>query len=182
MWELAAAPGLHRWVPMQTQVLLLIGVSGSGKTTVGTLLARKLDWPYADADTFHSPANVAKMSAGVPLTDDDRTPWLLAIRAWLDERIARGERAVVSCSALKRKYRDMFRRPEVRIVYLRGTPSQIAGRLSERHGHFFKPGMLDTQFATLEEPSPGEHVIAVPIDHTPAEIVDAIIAATGVEP
>jgi gluconokinase len=167
---------------MQTKVLLLMGVAGSGKSTVGTLLARKLNWPYADADAFHSPENVAKMAAGQPLTDDDRAPWLDAIRAWIDERIARGEPSVVSCSALKRKYRDMFRRPELRIVYLRCTRSQIERRLSERRGHFFKPGMLDSQFASLEEPSPDENVVAVSVDRTPAEIVDAIIAATIAAP
>jgi gluconokinase len=167
--------------PMKTKLFLLMGVSGSGKSTVGALLAGKLDWPYADADSFHSAENVAKMAAGHPLTDDDRAPWLRSIRAWIDERVNKGEPGVVSCSALKRKYRDVLRRPEVTVVYLRGTRAQLESRLAARHGHFFKPEMLDSQFAALEEPSADEHVIAVSIGGTPAEIVDAIIAATGVE-
>jgi gluconokinase len=166
---------------MQTKILLLMGVSGSGKSTVGELLASKLNWPYADADSFHPAANVAKMAAGHPLTDDDRAPWLRAIRAWLDERVTKGEPGIVSCSCLKRRYRDVLHRPEVALVYLRGTPAQIEQRLVARKGHFFAAGMLDSQFAALEEPSPDEHVIAVPIGGTPAEIVDAIIGAAGVE-
>jgi carbohydrate kinase (thermoresistant glucokinase family) len=166
---------------MKTKVLVLMGVSGSGKSTVGALLAGRLNWPYADADSFHSAANVAKMAAGHPLTDDDRVPWLLSIRAWVDERVTKGEQGVVSCSALKRKYREVLRRPEVTFVYLRGTSAQIEQRLVARQGHFFKPGMLDSQFAALEEPSVDEHVITVPIGGTPAEIVDLIVAAAGVE-
>ena len=165
---------------MKTKLLLLMGVSGSGKTTVGELLAQTLRWPYSDADAFHSAANVAKMAAGVALTDDDRGPWLRSIRAWIDEQVSKGEPAVVSCSALKRRYRDVLRRPELTIVYLRGTRAQIEPRLAHRKGHFFKPGMLDSQFAALEEPGADEHVIEVPIGGTPAEIVDAIIAAAGI--
>lgn len=156
-----------------------MGVSGSGKTTVGALLAGRLHWPYAEADDFHPPANVAKMAAGNPLTDDDRWPWLHAIGDWIDERIARDEPAVVTCSALKRKYRDALRRPEVMLVYLKGDHDLIARRLAARHGHFFKPALLESQFADLEEPDPDEHVITVPIGGTPSEIVDAIVAATG---
>jgi gluconokinase len=166
---------------MQTKVLLLMGVSGSGKSTVGALLAGKLNWPYADADSFHSAANVAKMAAGHPLDDDDRLPWLQSIRAWIDERVTKGEPGVVSCSSLKRKYRDVLRRPEVTFVYLRGTRAQIEQRLVARQGHFFKPSMLDSQFADLEEPSADENVITADIGGTPAEIVGAIVAATGVE-
>jgi gluconokinase len=156
-----------------------MGVSGSGKTTVGALLAGRLHWPYAEADDFHPPANVAKMAAGNPLTDDDRWPWLHAIGDWIDERIARDEPGVVTCSALKRKYRDALRRPEVILVYLKGDHDLIARRLAARHGHFFKPALLESQFADLEEPDPDEHVITVPIGGTPSEIVDAIVAATG---
>jgi carbohydrate kinase (thermoresistant glucokinase family) len=157
-----------------------MGVSGSGKTTIGALLAQILNCPYADADAFHPAANVAKMAIGQPLTDEDRIPWLEAIRAWIDQRVANQEPGIVSCSALKRRYRDELRRPEACFVYLRGTPSQIAPRLAAREGHFFKPDMLDTQFAALEEPGSDENVIMVPIDHTPSEIVAAIIAATGI--
>jgi gluconokinase len=166
---------------MNTKVLVLMGVSGSGKSTVGALLAGRLSWPYADADSFHTAANVAKMAAGHPLTDDDREPWLQSIRTWIDERVTAGERGVVTCSALKRKYRDVLRRPEVNIVHLCGTREQLEERLVARQGHFFKPGMLDSQFAALEEPSADEHVITVPIGGTPDEIVDAIIAAAGIE-
>jgi gluconokinase len=166
---------------MKTKVLVLMGVSGSGKSTVGALLAGRLNWPYADADSFHSAANVAKMAAGHPLNDDDRDPWLRSIRAWIDERVTKGESGVVTCSALKRKYRDVMRRPEVTFVYLHGTRAQIEQRLIARQGHFFKPGMLDSQFAALEKPSADENVITVPIGGTPTEIVDAIIAATGIE-
>lgn len=167
---------------MTTKLLVLMGVSGSGKSTVGALLAGRLHWPYADADSFHSPANVAKMAAGHPLTDEDRAPWLQAIRAWLDERVRQGEPGIVTCSALKRRYREVLRRPEVKIVYLRGTPAQIETRMVARQGHFFRASMLESQFAALEEPAADEHVITVSIEGTPAEIVDAIIAATGIAP
>jgi gluconokinase len=165
---------------MAPRILLLIGVSGSGKTTVGVLLARTLGWPYAEADAFHSPANVAKMAAGHPLTDEDRWPWLQAIGAWIDGRLSRGERGVVTCSALKRAYRDVLRRPEVQVVYLRGSRALVARRLAARHGHFFAPALLDSQLSALEEPAPEEGVITVSIDGTPAQIVAAIVAATGV--
>lgn len=160
-------------------VLTVMGVSGSGKTTVGSLLASRLGWAYADADEFHSDANVAKMAASRPLTDEDRAPWLAAIAAWIDDRIARSEPGVVTCSALKRKYRDVLRRPEVEFVYLEGSQELIAGRLAARQGHFFKAEMLATQFADLEPPAPDEAAITVGIEGTPAEIVDAVIAALG---
>ena len=167
---------------MAPQVLLLMGVSGSGKTAIGALLAGKLGWAYAEADDFHSPANVAKMAAGHPLTDEDRWPWLQAIGAWIDGQLARGAPGVVTCSALKRAYRDVLRRPGVTLVYLHGSRELIAERMAARHGHFFKPAMLDSQFAALEEPSPDEGILSVPIGGTPAEIADAIVAATGLSP
>jgi gluconokinase len=160
-------------------ILVLMGVSGSGKSTVGALLAGRLRRPYAEADDFHPPANVAKMAAGHPLTDEDRWPWLAAIARWIDERLATGESGVVTCSALKRKYRDVLRRPQVRFVYLRGSRELVAQRLAARHGHFFKPELLASQFATLEEPAPDEGAVTVEIGGTPAEIVDAIVEATG---
>jgi gluconokinase len=166
---------------MKTRVLLLMGVSGSGKSTIGSLLSRRLGWPYADADTFHSAANLAKMASGHALTDADREPWLQSIRAWIDERVSKGEHGIVSCSALKRSYRDSLRRPEVTMVYLRGTRAQIEPRLRGRRGHFFKPELLNSQFLTLEEPSPEEHVITVSIDRSPAEIADAILTAAELE-
>jgi gluconokinase len=160
-------------------VLVLMGVSGSGKSTVGALLAARLQRAYAEADDFHPAANVAKMASGHPLTDEDRRPWLAAIARWIDERIARGEPAVVTCSALKRKYRDVLRRSEVQVVYLRGSRDLIAQRLASRHGHFFDPDLLTSQFADLEEPAADEQVVSVDIGGTPPEIVDAIVAATG---
>ena len=156
--------------------MLVLGVAGSGKTTVGAMLAGKLGWQYADADDFHPVANVEKMAAGHPLTDADRWPWLHAIAAWIDVQIAAGQPAVVSCSALKRAYRDVMRRPEVQMVYLHGNRGLIAARLTSRQGHFFKEEMLDTQFATLQEPEPDEGIITVSIEGTPLQVVDAILA------
>src|SRR5690349_21134943 len=150
-----------------------MGVAGSGKTTVGAMLAGRLGWQYADADDFHPVANVEKMAAGHPLTDEDRWPWLHAIRAWIDAQLARGQPGVVTCSALKRVYRDVLRRPGAQLVYLQGSRELIARRISARHGHFFRPGLLDTQLASLEEPAADEGVVTVPIDGTAAEIADA---------
>jgi gluconokinase len=159
--------------------LVIMGVSGSGKTAVGALLANRLGWPYAEADDFHPDANIAKMAAGHPLDDDDRRPWLAAIAAWIDERIARREAGVVSCSALKRRYRDVLRRPEVWFVYLEGSRELVARRLAMRHGHFFKADLLASQFADLEPPAPDEACITVPIDGSPEEIVEGIVVALG---
>jgi gluconokinase len=158
-------------------VLLLMGVSGTGKTTVGRLLAGRLGWPYADADEFHPDANVAKMAAGRPLTDDDRWPWLKAIGRWIDERRAAGQPGVVSCSALKRAYRDLLRRgrPEVRGVFLDGSRELIGRRLRARRGHFMKADMLDSELADLERPAPDEPALVVSVDATPAEIVDTVL-------
>lgn len=117
-------------------VFVIMGVSGSGKTTVGEMLAGRLGWGYAEADAFHSEANLAKMASGHPLDDADRGPWLAAIARWIDDRIARGVPGVVTCSALKRAYRDILRRPQVQIVYLAGAQELIARRLAARHGHF----------------------------------------------
>lgn len=153
-----------------------MGVSGSGKTTIGAMLAGRLNWPFADADDFHSPANVAKMAAGHPLTDADREPWLRAIGAWIDAQLTAGRCAVVTCSALKRRYRDELRRPQVGFVYLHGTKELIAARLAARAGHFFRSDMLNSQLADLEEPTPDEHPMTVSISGTPDETVDEIIA------
>lgn len=154
-----------------------MGVAGSGKTTVGALLSGRLGWTYAEADDFHPPANVAKMAAGHPLDDEDRKPWLEAIGTWIDARHAAGEPGIVSCSGLKRSYRDLLRdgRPQVRIVFLEGSREVIHRRLLARHGHFMKPEMLDSQFADLEPPTPDEHVDVISVEHSPAEIVDTVI-------
>jgi gluconokinase len=159
-------------------ILIVAGVSGSGKTTVGALLAGRLHWRFADADWFHPAANIAKMRAGIPLTDEDRWPWLRAIAAWMDERIALGESAVVTCSALKRSYRDVLLdgRPEALLVYLAVDREVVARRLAARHGHFFPEKLLGTQFDALEPPGPDEHAVTVAADGDPQDTVAAIIA------
>jgi carbohydrate kinase (thermoresistant glucokinase family) len=157
-------------------VVLLMGVAGSGKTTIGRQLADELGWKFADADDFHPPANVAKMSAGTPLDDTDRAPWLAAIRLYIDTRTSAGENAVVTCSALREKHRAVLLRdaPDVKLVYLRGTREVLWSRISSRQGHFMKPAMLDSQLATLEEPS---NALAIDIDQSPAQIIAGIRSA-----
>jgi gluconokinase len=159
-------------------ILIVAGVSGSGKTTVGAMLAGRLGWRFADADEFHPAANIEKMRGGTPLTDDDRWPWLRAIGAWMDERIARGESAVLTCSALKRSYRDMLLggRPQARMVFLAADRQVLARRLAARHGHFFPQQLLGTQFADLELPRPDEHVVTIVPADDPADTVTSIIA------
>src|SRR5437762_7348994 len=162
-------------------ILLVMGVSGSGKTTVGAMLAGELGWKYAEADGCHPAANIEKMAAGHPLTDEDRKPWLAAIAAWIDNQTATGQPGVVTCSALKRVYRDFLRagRPQIQLVYLHGSRDLIASRLAARHGHFFAAAMLDSQFADLEEPAPDEHALTVSIGGTPKQIVEEILARLG---
>jgi len=161
--------------------VILAGVSGSGKTTVGRLLADRVGWPFADGDSFHPAANVAKMAAGIPLTDDDRWPWLAAIGAWMDARIAAGGSGVVACSALKRRYRDFLRdgRPDVRLVFLDVSHDEDLARLRARRGHFFPAGLLDSQFADLEPPAPDEGALVLAARETPDELVSAIISGLG---
>ena len=134
--------------------LIVMGVSGSGKSTIADKLAERLGWSYEDGDKFHPASNVAKMSAGHPLTDEDRWPWLQAIADEIDRVCRAGEHVVIACSALKRAYRDILvhGRSDVRIVYLKGTQELIADRLAARKGHFMPPGLLDSQFKTLEPP------------------------------
>ncbi|MEU8618761.1 gluconokinase, GntK/IdnK-type [Streptomyces sp. NPDC048623] len=162
----------------QAALVLVVGVAGSGKSTVGRLLAERLGWAYRDADEFHSEADRAKMAAGHPLTDADRVPWLDAIGAWMDRTIAAGRQAVVTCSALKRAYRDalLAGRPEVRLVYLHGSRELLASRLAGRHGHFFPADLLDSQLAVLEEPEPDEHPLVVEIDRSPEAVAAAALA------
>jgi carbohydrate kinase (thermoresistant glucokinase family) len=157
-------------------VAVVMGVSGSGKTTIAKALAERQGWTVLEGDAFHPPANIAKMEAGIPLTDDDRWPWLHAIAAGIDKVRARGESAVVACSALKRAYRDILigDRPDVVLIYLRGAHDLIAARMAARRGHFMPPALLDSQFATLEEPGPDERPIVVDIGGTPAQIEDEI--------
>lgn len=154
-----------------------MGVSGSGKTTVGKLLAERLGWHYQEGDALHPPENVAKMTAGTPLSDDDRAPWLCRIADRIDAWRSAGEAGVVTCSALKRAYRDIIigERPDVRLVHLRGARELIGRRMAARKGHFMPTALLDNQFATLQEPTPDERAITVDVGGTPAEIVDEIL-------
>jgi gluconokinase len=157
----------------EPQAVVLMGVAGSGKTTVGQLLATQLGWEFRDADEFHPAANIAKMSAGVPLTDDDRGPWLSAIRRHLETCFAAGRSTVVTCSALRQRYRDaLIADPRrVHLVHLTGSFDLILGRMQLRTDHFMKPGMLRSQFEALEPPA---DAITVDIAHTPADIVAEI--------
>ncbi|MDQ0954770.1 carbohydrate kinase (thermoresistant glucokinase family) [Streptomyces phaeochromogenes] len=159
-------------------LLLVIGVAGSGKTTVARLLSDRLGWPHRDADEFHSPDNRAKMAAGHALTDTDRAPWLDAIGSWMDYETAARRPAIVTCSALKKAYRDRLLggRPGARLVYLHGTPELLRSRLSRRRGHFFPAWMLDSQLADLEEPDADEHPLVVEINQRPEAIVDAVLS------
>jgi len=159
-------------------IVVVMGVSGCGKTTVARLLAERLGWQMQEGDALHPPANVAKMSAGTPLTDEDRWPWLREIAAVIDRWRAAGTSGVVTCSALKRAYRDILvgDRPDVRLAYLRGSKPLIAERLAARKGHFMPPALLDSQFATLEEPGADERPIVLDVADTPAAIVDHLAA------
>ncbi|THD71492.1 MAG: gluconokinase [Bradyrhizobium sp.] len=161
-----------------------MGVSGSGKSTIAERLAQRLRWTYEDGDRFHPASNVAKMSAGQPLTDEDRWPWLRAIADEIDRVCKAGEHAVIACSALKRTYRDVLvhGRTDVRIIYLEGTEPLIAKRLAERKGHFMPPGLLASQFKTLEPPDSRENPVTVSIDAPVDAIVDNIIGQLGLSP
>jgi gluconokinase len=158
--------------------LVVMGVSGSGKTTVASKLAERLHWIFEDGDRFHPKSNVEKMSAGQPLTDEDRWPWLNAIADEIERVCRAGGHAVIACSALKRTYRDVLLRgrDDVRIVFLNGTQQLIAHRLSLRKDHFMPPGLLDSQFRTLEPPSLDENPIDVSIDAAVDTIVDDIVS------
>jgi gluconokinase len=159
-------------------ILLVTGVSGSGKTTTGSLLAGRLGWDYAEADSFHPPANLAKMAAGHPLDDDDRAPWLEAIGAWIDRTSAAGRPGVVTCSALKRSYRDALRsgRPQVRLIYLDADRETVGLRLTARTGHFFPTELLDSQYRDLEPPTEDEHAVWVRVTDQPTDIVDLLLS------
>jgi gluconokinase len=164
--------------------LIVMGVSGSGKSTIAETLAERIGWRCEDGDKFHPASNIAKMSAGHPLTDEDRWPWLQAIADEIDRLCKAGERAVIACSALKRAYRDVLvhGRNDVRIVYLEGTQQLIADRLAKRKGHFMPAGLLESQFATLEPPSREEHPLTASIDATVDAIVDDIVRQLGISP
>jgi gluconokinase len=159
-------------------VLVVMGVSGSGKTTIATLLAKKLGFVFRDGDEFHPAANVEKMKNGVPLTDEDRWPWLEAIARFIDEELARGTKTIVTCSALKRRYRDIIidGRKGVRLIYLKGDKALLEKRLAQRHGHFMPSSLLKSQFEALEEPGLEENPLVVSVDATPDQIVEHILA------
>ena len=164
--------------------VVLMGVSGSGKSTIAEALANHIGWRCEDGDRFHPASNVAKMSAGQPLTDEDRWPWLKAIADEIDRLCGKEQRAVFACSALKRAYREVLvhGRDDVRIVFLDGSQALIAARLAARKGHFMPPGLLDSQFRTLERPAPDEGAIAVSIDGDVDNIVNDIIAKLKLDP
>ena len=157
-------------------VVVIMGVSGAGKSTVGKRLAERLRWNFIEGDSLHPPENVAKMKRGQPLTDADRAPWLALVADAIDDWRRRGERGIITCSALKRSYRRQIigDRRDVRLVYLEGTREFIARRLAARQGHFMPPTLLDSQFATLEPPGLDENPIAVAIDQPLDEIIERI--------
>lgn len=169
---------LRSSAPRPTEmIVILMGVTGSGKTTVGLALGAALRWQFVDADDFHSPANVAKMRAGIPLNDADRAPWLATLRDAIVGWAKSGTNIVLACSALKQTYRNrLMSGPEVRLVYLRGTRDLIARRLSQRHGHYMNSSLLDSQFEILEEPP---DAIVVNVDGTAADIVSSIRRSIG---
>jgi len=165
-------------------IVVLAGVSGSGKTTVGVLLAKTLGWHFTDGDALHPAANIAKMRAGHPLTDADRKPWLDRVVAWMDGYLASGQPAVLACSALKRSYRDEIRAagPGVHLVFLEVSRSTLAARLGARHGHFFPAALLDSQLAAVEVPQPGEDALVLQASEKPEREVREIMAHFQLEP
>jgi len=169
-------------VPQATLIVVVAGVSGSGKSTVAALLAGRLGWTFVDGDALHPEANIAKMANGIPLTDEDRLPWLEAIASWMDGQIRAGRPGLLACSALKRRYRDLLLggRPACRIALLDVDMATAARRLAARHGHFFGPDLLASQFADLEPVAPDEPgVIVVPVRAGPGEVAAEIIGRLG---
>ncbi|MCU1642198.1 MAG: gntK [Nocardia sp.] len=168
------------------RIVVVIGVSGSGKSTLGGALAVALGWDFLEGDDLHPAANIAKMAAGQPLTDDDRRPWLEAISQWMSGQIASGRSGIVTCSALKRSYRDILRHsmidhPEgvLTFMYLSGSRDRLEHRLATRTDHFMPPGLLDSQLDTLETPTADEEIITIEIGPPPSEIAATALAAIG---
>jgi carbohydrate kinase (thermoresistant glucokinase family) len=176
---MSAAVGPDSAAPTSPIILIVMGVSGSGKTTVAAMLAGRLHWRFQEGDALHPQANVDKMHHGVPLTDDDRLPWLDSIAALVDRWNAQGVSGVITCSALKRAYRDRLRagRTDVELIYLRGARELVSARITQRMGHFMPTSLLDSQFETLEEPGGDEPVITVDIGGSPVQIVETILTA-----
>ncbi|MEU6857290.1 gluconokinase [Glycomyces sp. NPDC046736] len=171
---------------MTVECLVVMGVSGSGKSTIAGLLSERLGWPMAEGDDFHPESNVAKMRAGEALSDQDRLPWLESLRAWIRGRADAGESTVVTCSALKHSYRDVLRAPDpsepkIHFIHLHGSEEVIAERLAHRKGHFMPPALLRSQLAALEPLTPGEHGLLVDIREHPEQIVEEIIDELGLE-
>lgn len=165
-------------------ILIVMGVSGSGKSTVAALLAEHLGWDYLEGDDLHPAANVAKMAAGIALEDQDRWPWLDDIARWISQHVASDQPAVVACSALKRAYRDRLAtsgQQYLAFVYLRGGKTEIGARLAARRGHFMSGALLDSQFAVLEPPTADENAITMGIGPSPAELVADVIVRLGLE-
>jgi gluconokinase len=156
-------------------LIVVMGVSGSGKSTVGAALAQRLGVPFADADDFHPPANIAKMKAGIPLGDDDRYPWLEAVGGWLADHCGTG--GVMSCSALKRKYRDLLRKhcPQTEFVHLSGSPEVVAARQASRPGHFMPASLMASQFATLQPLEPDERGVTLDVSRDIDSIVESYL-------
>jgi gluconokinase len=165
----------------QPVVLVFMGVSGCGKTTVAAILAGRLGWQFAEGDAMHPQSNIEKMEAGHPLTDEDRWPWLQKVAEWVDDRLDAHENGLITCSALKRTYRDVINRrgSGVVFVFLAGSKETIAARLAARHGHFMPPSLLDSQFADLEEPTPDEPEIRVDVGPAPNVIAQRIVEELG---
>ena len=158
-------------------IVIIFGVSGAGKTTVGKLLARELGWSFIEADDFHPVANIEKMRSGHALTDKDRWPWLERLRQQIERSLSAGENAVLACSALKRAYRDRLRvSDEIKFVFLRGDYALVEKQLRSRHGHFMNAALLQSQFYDLEEPQPDENVLTIEMGRTPEEIVERVKA------
>jgi gluconokinase len=164
-------------------VLVVMGVSGSGKSTIAAMLAHRLGWVYEDGDWLHPKSNIEKMHHGEPLDDADRIPWLHAIADWIDAKRKAGKHGVVACSALKRAYRDILigERRDVRLVFLQGDRDLIAQRVAARSDHFMPPELLDSQFQTLEAPQADERPITVSVAPHPREIVESIIRKLGID-
>ena len=168
----------HRGTP---PVLVIMGISGSGKSTIAEELSARLGWPFEEGDSLHPESNIAKMHAGIPLTDADRMPWLERVAAWIDGQRARKQPGIITCSALKHAYRQIIigNRPEVRLVYLRGGRDLIAEHLAGRHGHFMPPELLRSQIDTLEEPDPREDALTVDVGASATRVADEIIRLLG---
>jgi len=174
----APASGRHQQQP----VLVIMGVSGSGKSTVAGILAGQLGWDLEEGDDLHSPENIEKMASGIPLTDEDRWPWLDTIASWIIEHTMAGIPGIITCSALKKVYRDRLREKNVVFVHLSGSKEQIARRLTTRMDHYMPPTLLDSQIATLEPPGPEENTIVIDVGRTPAEEAAEIVRRLGLSP